>query len=170
MLSSHPLDQARHTPDQFASGEEDLDAWLIQHAQDSEDRGVTRTFVWTDVDTTRVIAYYTLMAHVIRREDLPKSIGRGSPHEIPAILLARLAVDKRAHGKGHGSALLGDALERALLAAAQVGARFVVVDALHEKAAGFYTHHGFTRIPDTMRLIQKMSSIAKALEAIAEPE
>jgi hypothetical protein len=45
-----------------------------------------------------------------------------------------------------------------------VAARFVVVDALHEKAAGFYQHHGFRRIPDTLRLIQKVSDIAAALD------
>ncbi|MGN6243835.1 MAG: DUF1778 domain-containing protein [Motilibacteraceae bacterium] len=43
-----------------------------------------------------------------------------------------------------------------------VAARFVV-DALHEHPAAFYEHHGFTRIPDTLRLIQKISGIATAL-------
>lgn len=34
-----------------------------------------------------------------------------------------------------------------------VAGRFVVVDALHEQAAGFYQHHGFRRIPDSLRFV-----------------
>ena len=38
-----------------------------------------------------------------------------------------------------------------------------MVDALHEKAATFYEHYGFARIPETLRLLQKMSAIAEAV-------
>jgi hypothetical protein len=46
-----------------------------------------------------------------------------------------------------------------------VGAKFLVVDALHERAATFYGHHGFKRIPETLRLVQRMSAIAKAIDS-----
>jgi hypothetical protein len=65
--------------------------------------------------------------------------------------------------KGLGDALLADALERSVLATRNLGARFVVVDALHERAATFYVHYGFKRIPGTSRLVQKMSSIEASL-------
>jgi GNAT superfamily N-acetyltransferase len=81
------------------------------------------------------------------------------------VLLARLALDKKTQGHGLGGALLADALERAALAARNVGARFAVVDALHEKACSFYLHYGFKRIPETLRLVQKMSSIEASLAA-----
>lgn len=129
----------------------------------SDAKAITRTFVWTEADTTQVIGYYTLMAHVLEREDLPKSLGHGSPTEIPAVLLARLALDHRSQGGGLGGALLADALERAALAARNVGARFAVVDALHEQAVAFYEHFGFRRIPGSLRLVQKMSSIQLSL-------
>lgn len=48
-------------------------------------------------------------------------------------------------------------------ATALVAARFVVVDAHHQTAAAFYAHHGFRRIPDTLRLVQKVSDVATAL-------
>lgn len=163
MVSSHPLDEARHTLDRFDSGEPDLDGWLKSHAVGSDARRITRTFVWTEIDTTSVIGYYALMGHVLVRDSLPRALGSGSPREIPAILIARLALDKNSHGQGLGGALLADALERALLSANNVGARFVVVDALHEKAVTFYEHHGFRRIPETFRLVQKVSAIEKAL-------
>jgi ribosomal protein S18 acetylase RimI-like enzyme len=44
-----------------------------------------------------------------------------------------------------------------------VAARFVVVDAIDERAASFYERQGFQRIPTTDRLIQKVSDIAAAL-------
>lgn len=42
-------------------------------------------------------------------------------------------------------------------------ARVVVVDALNERAAGFYESLGFRRIPDSLRLIQKVADIEAAL-------
>jgi GNAT superfamily N-acetyltransferase len=164
MLSSSPLDEARHTVDRFDSGQPALDEWLKRHASGSDARRITRTFVWTEIDSTRVIGYYSLMGHVLVRDALPRSVGAGSPNQIPAVLLARLALDLSVQGQGSGGALLADALERTLISAANVGARFVVVDALHEDAAAFYEHYGFRRIPDTLRLIQKMSTIAASID------
>jgi hypothetical protein len=57
-----------------------------------------------------------------------------------------------------------DALARTVIASQTVAARFVVADALPERAAGFYQHHGFKRIPGTLRLVQKVSDTAKSLE------
>jgi GNAT superfamily N-acetyltransferase len=159
VLSSSPLDNTRHTLSGFDSGEDSLDSWLRDSALGSDARGITRTFVWTEVETTRVIGYYALMAHVLERDALPKAIGRGSPRDIPAILLARLALDRHEHGRGLGGALLADALERCALAARNVGARFVVVDALHEQACAFYAHFGFRQIPHTKRLVLRTSTI-----------
>jgi GNAT superfamily N-acetyltransferase len=165
VLSSTPLDDTRHTLSGFDSGEPSLDEWLLTSALGSDARGITRTFVWTEVDTTTVIGYYSLMAHVLQRDALPKSLGHGSPIDIPAILLARLALDATIHGQGLGGALLADALQRGALAARNVGARVVVVDALHEKACAFYLRYGFKQIPGTLRLVQKLSSIQASLAA-----
>jgi GNAT superfamily N-acetyltransferase len=119
--------------------------------------------VWHRGDEA-VLAYYSLTAHLLQRAELPRSLGRGGPRQLPAVLLARLALDRSLHGQGLGGALLAEALERVLAATQTVAARFVVVDAIDERAAGFYEHHGFRRIPDTLRLLQKLSDIAAALE------
>jgi GNAT superfamily N-acetyltransferase len=155
---SEPLRQD-HTLDGFDSGKPDLDGWLAQHARGAEARRTGRTFVWQD---DRVVAYYTLTAHLLVREDLPKSLGRGGPRQIPAVLLARLALDKSLQGQG--CVLLADALTRVVVATQTVAARFVVVDAIDDAAAAFYEHHGFRRVPETSRLVQKLSDVAAALE------
>ena len=80
------------------------------------------------------------------------------------MLLARLALDKTLHGQGLGGALLADALARVVVATHTVAARFVVVDAIDASAVAFYEHHGFRRIPETGRLVQRISDVAEALE------
>jgi GNAT superfamily N-acetyltransferase len=111
-----------------------------------------------------VVAYYALTGHRLVRDDLPKSIGRGSPAEVPAVLLARLAIDATLQGQGLGGALLADALTRVVAATELVAVRLVVVDAAHEDAARFYEHHGFRRTPGTLRLVQKISGVVAALD------
>lgn len=71
-------------------------------------------------------------------------------------------MDRFLHGSGHGGVLLAEALERTVVANGIVAAGFVVVDAPQERAAGFYEHHGFRRILDTFRPVQKVSDIAEA--------
>jgi GNAT superfamily N-acetyltransferase len=140
-----------------------MDTWLSEHASGAEARRVARTFVWTAQDQT-VMAYYSLTGHRLVRDELPKSVGRGSPSEVPAVLLARLALDRSLQGKGNGGVLLADALERIVMATQTVAARIVAVDALHERAATFYEHYGFKRVPGTLRLVQRISDVAAALE------
>lgn len=159
---SEALDPERHLTAGFDSGEPGLDGWLRDHAPGAVARRVSRTFVWCENGVV-VVAYYSLAGHRLVREALPSSVGRGSPVEIPAVLLARLALSSHLHGKGLGGALLADALDRAVAATALVAARFVVVDALGEPAAGFYEHHGFRRIPGTLRLVQKVSDVAASV-------
>ena len=75
--------------------------------------------------------------------ELRAKLGHGAPHSIPAILLARLALDHRLHGQGLGASLLLDALTRATDAIQIAGGRLIVVDAINEPARRFYEHHGF---------------------------
>lgn len=151
-----------HDLECFRCGIPQLDDWLQRSAHHAEAMNTARTFVWHRGDRM-VIAYFTLAAHLIARAKVPKRVGRGSPDVIPAILLARLALDQTLHGQGLGGELLWDALERARTASRLAGARLVVVDAIDEAAASFYEHHGFRRIPDTRRLVQKLSDIECAL-------
>jgi GNAT superfamily N-acetyltransferase len=151
-----------HDLGEFGSGQPELDRWLVEHALDTASRRTARTFVWHRGDRV-VVAYYSLTAHLLQQGELPRSLGRGGPRQIPAVLLARLALDLSLHGQRLGGALLAEALARVLVATETVAARFVVVDAIDEHAAAFYEHHGFWRIPATLRLVQKVSDIAEAL-------
>jgi len=59
--------------------------------------------------------------------------------------------------------LVADALARVVEATQTVAARLVVVDALHERVAGFYESLGFRRLPNSLILVQKVSDIEAAL-------
>lgn len=163
-LTSEAL-REHHDTSVFDSGNVDLDRWLRDHVLHASAMNTGRTFVWHSGNGV-VVAYFTLAAHVMARESLTKRTGRGSPNVIPAILLARLALDRSLQGQGLGAELLWDALSRAEAANRQVAARLVVVDAIDQRAASFYEHFGFEPIPgNTTRLVQKMSSIDAALAA-----
>lgn len=70
---------------------------------------------------------------------------------IPALLIARLAVDACAQGQGVGRVLLRHALGLALTLVEQgpLPVRVVMAHAIDEEAVAFYTHHGFTRPGET---------------------
>ncbi len=153
-----------HDKTSFDSGNVDLNLWLRDHALHASAMNTGRTFVWHAGDGV-VVAYFTLAAHLVARESLTKRIGRGSPNVIPAILLARLALDLSLQGQGLGAELLWDALSRAVAANRHAAARLVVVDAVDKRVASFYEHFGFEPIPSNpTRLVQKVSSIEAALE------
>ena len=112
-----------------------------------------------------IVGYFAVVPHTIDRERLSKSQGRGAPRQIPAVLLAKLALDRRLHGQRLGSDLLIVALTTIVDAARRVGGKMVVVDAIDEEAVNFYVHHEFAAIPGhPHRLVRKLSTIARALE------
>lgn len=147
-----------HDVSSFDSGESSLDSWLREHAARTGRRYLSATHVWTE-PSGRVVAYVTLAAGLIGRDELPKALGHGYPDRIPSILLARLALDKSLHGRKLGGLLLAEALQMIAGSARTIAAAFVVVDALHDQAADFYVHHGFTRLGSTDRLVLKVAAI-----------
>lgn len=162
---SERLDPARHDVTGFTCGEASLDVWLREQAVPATARPTARTWVvWSDAED-RVVGYYALAAHKVAREEVPGKIGRGGPTEIPAVLLARLALSQSLRGQGLGQVLVADALTRIVEATQTVGARLVVVDALHETVARFCESLGFRRVPDSLLLVQKLTDIETALQA-----
>lgn len=158
---AEPLGDHHHLDD-FECGNEALNDWLRRHARNASGQG-TRTYVVIDADG-EAVGSFAVAPHTIDRETLPRSVGRGAPNQIPAVLLAKLALDRRLHGRRLGSELLVVALGTIVDAARQVGGKFVVVDAIDDSAAAFYAHHEFIAVPaDRRRFVRKLSTIAKAL-------
>src|SRR5688500_8299712 len=96
-----------HDRSAFDSGEPPLDRWLREHAGQSDRKDGARTYVVCD--GSRVVGYYSLCTYSVEPDVAPKKVRIGG-HQIPAILLARLAVDRSCQGRGLGRRLLMDAL------------------------------------------------------------
>ncbi len=155
---------ARHDLAGFACGDETLDHWLAGSALTADAMGTARTYVWSENNV--VVGYFSLCPHEARRDELPSKLSHGAPHSIPAILLARLALDRSLHGQGLGASLLLDALTRATDAIEIAGGRLIVVDAIDESARNFYEHHGFRAAPSRpARLFRKASDVAAVLRS-----
>lgn len=155
---------ADHDLTGFDCGNEQMNAWLADHALAGQRADLARTYLALDGD--EVAGYVSLATGSVRHEEAPKRYARGMPrHPIPTILIARLAVDRRRQGKRLGSVLLAEALRRAVAASDAAAARLVVVDAVDERAAGFYRRRGFIDAPDNpLRLYRKIADIRRSLE------
>lgn len=133
-----------HVLSGFGCGVDSLSAWLSKHARAAAASGSARTYVVEDAEQERVVGYHALCAASVSRREASPRASRGMPrHPIPAVLLARLAVDQSVQGNGLGAFLLRDAMARTMAAAAELGIRVMLVHALDESARGFYLHHGF---------------------------
>jgi GNAT superfamily N-acetyltransferase len=129
----------------FDCGNEALDAWLRQRALRNEREDASRTYVV--VHEGRVIAYYALAVAAIPHAGATGRARRNMPDPIPAMLLARLAVDTAFQGHQLGANLLRDAIRRTLAAADIAGIRVLLVHAVDERARMFYEHFGFEASP-----------------------
>ena len=84
---------------------------------------------------------------------------------MPAVLLAKLALDQSLHGQGPDTQPLADSLTGCLRAVESgPGARMVVVDEIDEVALGFYARHGFKPMPEhPLRMYKRVSQIVADL-------
>jgi GNAT superfamily N-acetyltransferase len=154
---------SHHTRAGFCCGIGPLDDYLHKQASQDARRRIAAPFVLTVGDDSAVLGYYTLSAISIVLDDLPSQISRKLPHYplVPATLLGRLAVDSGHHGLGLGNYLLMDALYRSLRHSTEIASFAVVVDAIDEQAARFYSHYEFQAFPtQARRLFLTMKKIA----------
>lgn len=160
-----PLD-AKHTLDGFDCGVESLNIWLTEHARAAVAGGSARVFATVHTEQERVCGYYALAAAAITHEQATERARKGQPrYPIPAVLLARLAVDASVQGHGIGAWLLQDAMRRALSASEAVGMRILLVHALDDTARSFYERWGFEPSPtDPLNLQMLFKDIRKSLE------
>jgi len=146
----------------FVSGEHSLDQWLKRRALKNQASGASRCFVLCI--NKKVVGYYTLSAGAISHAAVPKMMRRNMPDPLPVLLLGRLAIDKNYHNKGLGSALLRDALIRAVSVANEAGVFAILLHALSEQAKRFYLSRGFVESPiQPMTLMMTLETVHSIL-------
>jgi GNAT superfamily N-acetyltransferase len=160
------LDKAVHDRTAFDCGSPPLNDFLRTKAAKHQAQRVSRTFVLTDsAEPRRIFGYYSLSNCQIAREALSEQEAKALPrHPIPAVMLARLAIDQGQQGQRYGLWLLMDAIKRCALIGQQSGVYALVVDAKDEDAKRFYQRYGFAAIVD--RPMTLYLSLATGLQSL----
>jgi len=156
---------AQHDLSRFRNGKHaSLDDWLRDRALASEGLSARTYVVCEAAAPARVVGYYAISTAMEQRVALPSAkLRRGSPEQVPLLLIGRLAVDSAFQGIGLGTELLADALRRCLAASEIAGARGIVAHAIDDDAAHFYQRHGFLRSPLGDRVMLLPIEVARAL-------
>lgn len=167
LSAPEPL-RAEHDVTEFACGKPPLDHWLKHRALSNQEKGFTAVLVVHEA--RRVVGYYGLAPTAVVPDILPRAIRTGQPPDpVPCLLLGQLATDLGWAGRGIGTGLVKHALERCVTAAALVGGRALVVNAVDDEAGGFWQRRGF--VPsrdDRFVLFRSIASIAASLAEARE--
>lgn len=125
-------------------------------------------YVAVEKVSNQVAGYYTLSATGIALSALPSETAKRVPRYplVPAVLIGRLAVDRRFRGRKLGGVLLFDAIRRTLRS--EIAAFAVVVDAKDDAAVVFYERYGFQRFHDLERKL--FLPISDALKRLAQSD
>lgn len=145
MLLFEKLDKSIHDRKTFHCGVPELDDFLKRYAAQNQASGSSTTHVLVDTDApTNILGYVTLSTAELAFKELSAEDLRHFPrYPVSALRISRLAVSLLARGQGHGSALLGFAVRKALSIREVAGVRILLVDAKDHDAAEFYKHFGF---------------------------
>ena len=140
-LLEHKDERAR-----FQSGNAEIDDWFHRFAWQNHRAGNARVFVTKQEPET--LGFYALAMGAVSRSNLPEALKPGRrPDPCPVLILARLAVDQRAQGRGIGAALLTDALLRTYRLSNDVGFSTLLVYCAHDRAREFYLNQSSNFVP-----------------------
>lgn len=136
----------------FECGDEPLDNYLRRHAWTNQEKSLIGvSYVAVDESAPfAVLGYFTLAMASVPRDAFPKKQVRGlPPYDLPLILLARLAVDRRFASRGLGHALISEAFRISLRVANEIGCRCIITDAYPDRIS-WYTRYGFVPIEGSL--------------------
>ena len=154
---------AAHDVSSFTCGKPTLDHWLKARALSNQEKGFTAVLVVHEAG--RVVGYYGLAPTAVVPSILPRSVRTGQPPDpVPCLLRGQLATDVGWAGRGVGTGLVKHALGRCVQAAALVGGRALMVNAIDDEAAAFWCRRGFVPSKDDpLLLFQPIAAIAASL-------
>jgi GNAT superfamily N-acetyltransferase len=150
VLEEQAFDAQRHDRAAFRCGVPALDEFLQRFAAQQRRKGVSTVFVLVDAAAPRTtLGYYTLSAAQVDVAALGDADRKRLPrYPVPCFRMGRLACRDDRRGEGLGRLLVGCAVQRCLLARAQVAAYALIVDAKDEAARSFYLRYGFNACID----------------------
>ena len=155
----------------FDCGDAPLNIYLKKHAWVNQEKiSIGATYVAIEEAAPRkVLGYFTIAMSSIPPEAFSKKYVRGLPYyDLPLILLARLAVDRRFESKGIGHALISEVFRISLRVSSEVGCRCIITDSYRDRMS-WYQRYGFAAIEGAapegpQRMFLDIRTIRKALQ------
>lgn len=141
-----------------------LNDYLIKYAAQDIKRHLSSVYLCT-TEKDELLGYYTLSSNHIDTSSLPEEYTKKLPRYpfLSAILIGRLAIDKKHKGKGFGEYLLMHAAKQSMNSG--IAAFAIIVEAKDASAKSFYKRYGFIEFVDkNNKLFLPMSVIAKLFE------
>jgi GNAT superfamily N-acetyltransferase len=129
----------------FHSGDEQLDLFFRRYTGQNQFRHhIGTTYVAVEGET--ILGFVTVTVGHVEIENLPPSLRKKLPdYPLPILRLARLAVDRKAQGKGVGERLMRAVFSVAIELREKLSCIGVVVDA-KPGAQNYYTRYGFIEL------------------------
>lgn len=157
-----------HDRNSFDCGNIDLNNFLRKSARQAAEKNLSRTFVLTDGESNTIYGFVSITPCFVNVDDVPEKQRKKYPpqHGLPAIRLARLAVDLKYRDKGYGELLLTEAMSITARIADSAGGIGLFVDAKDDQARAFYEKYGFvvTNPVKPMQLFMPLATIRVSLE------
>ncbi len=141
-----------------------LNEFLSRYALKNDQLGIGKTFVALN-NQEKIVGYFTLATAQVAYQEIPDDYrGKLPKYPIPALRIARLAVDKEMQGTGIGRWLLAQAFIKIVQVANVTGIYFIIVDA-KENSKVFYEHYGFTKFNgEDLTYFILVDTVRKALQ------
>lgn len=157
------FDPSKHDRSTFDCKEPSLNDYLNKYAKQDIKRDITRmhVIVKNGNPSKLIYGYFTLTTYSLGCGEFSDDFLHGMPKYelIPAILVGRLAKNFN-QTEIRGYDILFVALHKSKKLSKEIGAKFVVVDCLNQKAKDFYLKHGFKELKTSgMKLVLPISSI-----------
>ena len=131
----------------FDCGIEQLNEFLSRYAIKNDELGIGRTFIALN-SSNHILGYFTLATARVAYQEIPDECkGKLPKYPIPALRIARLAVNKELQGNGIGKWLLSQVFIKAVQVSDITGLYLIIVDA-KETSKSFYEYYGFQRLVD----------------------
>ena len=163
--------RADHDTSNFDCGSDQQTIWLRRYALIAQGAGTARVYVACRDGERAVVGYHSLAAGSMLAEAAPSRLAAGTGrHPIPVAILTRLGVSLAEQGRGLGSALVRDALQRAATAAGTIGIRALLIHAESPSASAFYRRidPAFQPSPvEPLHLVLLMKDIRAAIQRAA---
>ncbi|VVC01953.1 Uncharacterised protein [uncultured archaeon] len=144
----------------FSSRDGELNEFLQKDALEYQKLHLGVTYLLLDRTCSRVISYITLSMGSLKVPDHKEFVLRGRkladypkdfPMQFPALLIGRLATDRKEEGRGGAHILLDLAVEMALKTREDMGCGFLLAHAVaDERVVGWYKKSGFKAFVDSV--------------------